>query len=110
LRRCNLARSTPPFSERRLIRRFLAAYQKSVDWFYDGQNRDQAIKLVVDLPHGDQADVARSYEFFRKIEFFQKAGRISTNEIQSLVDVLKRIGVLDRQMGTDALVMQGITP
>jgi hypothetical protein len=57
-----------------------------------------------------RADVARSYEFFRKIEFFQKAGSISTNEIQSLVDVLKRIGVLDRQMGTDALVMQGITP
>jgi NitT/TauT family transport system substrate-binding protein len=92
------------------IRRFLAAYQKSVDWFYDDQNRDQAIKLVVDLSHGDQADVARSYEFFRKIEFFQKARRISTSEIQSLADVLKRIGVLDRQMGTDALLLQDVTP
>jgi hypothetical protein len=68
------------------------------------------IKLVVDLSHGDQADVARSYEFFRKIEFFQKARRMSTSEVQSLVDVLKRIGVLDRQMGADALLMQGVTP
>lgn len=92
------------------IRRFLTAYQKSVDWFYDDQNRDQAIKLVVDLSHGDHADVARSYEFFRKIEFFERASKISTSEVQSLVSVLKQLGVIDRQMGTDALVMQGVAP
>jgi NitT/TauT family transport system substrate-binding protein len=92
------------------IKRFLSAYQKSVDWFYDDQNRGEAIRLVVDLSHGDQADVARSYDFFRKIEFFAKTRRISTTEMQSLVNVLKQIGVLDRQMAVDALVMHGITP
>jgi ABC-type nitrate/sulfonate/bicarbonate transport system substrate-binding protein len=91
------------------VRSFLVAYQKSVDWFYDDQNRDEAIRLVVDLSHGDRADVARSYEFFRRIEFFEKNGRISPNGMQSLVGVLKKIGVLDREMEPDALVMHGIT-
>jgi hypothetical protein len=32
------------------------------------------------------------------------------SEMRSLVGVLKQIGILDREMGTDALVMQGVTP
>jgi ABC-type nitrate/sulfonate/bicarbonate transport system substrate-binding protein len=91
------------------IRGFLAAYQRSVDWFYDAQNRDQAIKLVVEMSHGDPADVERSYEFFRKIEFFEKTSKISTSQLQSLVGVLKQLGVVDRQMGPDALIMQDVT-
>jgi hypothetical protein len=58
------------------IGRFLAAYQKSVDWFYDDQNRDQAIELVVDLSHEIRrmlqeamSSFVRSNSFRRRAEF-----------------------------------------
>jgi NitT/TauT family transport system substrate-binding protein len=92
------------------IRRFLSGYQKSLDWFYDDRNRDEAIKLVVDLSHGDPGDVSKSYDFFRRIQFFQREGKISTTEMEGLVRVLAQIGALDRQIPVDLLLMENIAP
>jgi NitT/TauT family transport system substrate-binding protein len=92
------------------VQKFLSGYQNSLDWFYDDKNRDEAIKLVIDLSHGDPGDVSKSYDFFRKIRFFEKAGTISRTELEGLVGVLKQTGILDRQIAVDALVMRDITP
>ena len=89
-----------------IVQKFLAGYQKSVDWFYDDKNRDEAIKVVIDRSHGDPADVAKSYDFFRKIRFFQQPGQISKSDIRSLVGALRKLGVLDRDIPVDTLVMR----
>lgn len=88
------------------VQKFLAGYQKSVDWFYDDKNRDDAIKVVVDLSHGNPADVAKSYDFFRKIRFFQQPGPVSASDMTSLVGALRKLGVLDHDIPAAKLVLQ----
>jgi NitT/TauT family transport system substrate-binding protein len=92
------------------LQKFLSGYQKSLDWFYQDKNRDEAIKLVVDLSHGNPADVSKSYDFFRQIQFFEKENKILASEMESLVDALNRIGILDKQIPIDALVIRDTTP
>ncbi len=88
-----------------VLRRFLIGYQKSVDWFYEDKNRNEAIKIVADLSGGQTVPVTKSYEFFRKIEFFERTGRVSKPSLATLSGALKDLGVVDGLVNVDALVL-----
>ena len=50
-------------THRPALRKFLAAYQKAVDWFYDNKNRDEAVKILVAKTRSNPADDAKTYDF-----------------------------------------------
>jgi len=82
-----------------VIRRFLAAYAKSVDWFYDRANRDEAISILISYLKSDPKDVADTYDFFAKLHAFDRVGAVEGSGVENYLAILKRDGDLDG--GTD---------
>ena len=64
-------------THRPALRKFLAAYQKAVDWFYDNKNCDEAVKILVAKTRSNPADDAKTYDFLHQIEFFERSGKVS---------------------------------
>ncbi len=92
-----------------LVKRFMHAYLKSVAWFYDEKNRDRAVKIMVEASKQSDSDVAQSYDFYRKIGFFERTGKVDPAQLQALVKVLQQAGEIKGELPTEKLVMAGVT-
>jgi ABC-type nitrate/sulfonate/bicarbonate transport system substrate-binding protein len=93
-----------------LVQRFLAAYTKSVEWFYADANRDAAIDIYVKASQTPRDEVAESYDFFRKIEFFERTGKVSRAGLNNLLAALKGLGEApSASLTVDQLIMPGLT-
>jgi len=94
-----------------LVKRFLGAYNKSVDWFYADPNRDAAIDIYVKAGKSPREEVAESYDFFRKIEFFERSDKVSRTEMNNLLAALKGLGEPPSAgLTVERIVMPGLTP
>jgi ABC-type nitrate/sulfonate/bicarbonate transport system substrate-binding protein len=78
-----------------VIRRFLAAYAKGVDWFYDRANRDEAISILISYLKSDPKDVADTYDFFVKLRAFDRAGAVEGSGVENYLAILKQQGDLE---------------
>jgi len=96
-------------SHKPLVQRFLAAYTKSIAWFYDDNNRDEAIAILINATNADTKDIALSYDFFRKIDFFEPTGKVSRTRLGNVMKVLQQFGDVDPALAVDRLVMPGVT-
>lgn len=96
-------------SHKPLVQRFLAAYTTSIAWFYDDKNRDEAIAILTSATNADPKDAALSYDFFRKIEFFEPTGKVSRARLGNVLKVLQQFGDVDPSLTVDRLVMPGVT-
>lgn len=92
-----------------LIQRFMAAYLKSVAWFYDEDNRDPAIRILSDASNATVEDATQSYDYYRKLGFFEKSGTVSRAALKSLVAVLQKSGEIKGDIPPEKLVMPGVT-
>ena len=81
------------------IRRFLAAYAKGVDWFYDRANRNEAISILISYLKSDPKDVADTYDYFVKLHAFDRVGAVEGSGVENYLTILKRDG--DLEGGTD---------
>ena len=91
------------------LTRFLAAFNKGVDWFRDDRNRDEAINILVTSGNLKPDEVAKSYDFFRKGEFFEATGSVSKAKIRAVTHVLESLGDLPRNIDIDKLFLPGVT-
>jgi ABC-type nitrate/sulfonate/bicarbonate transport system substrate-binding protein len=92
-----------------LIKRFVAAYLKSVAWFYDEKNRDKAVTIMAAASKSSPEDNAKSYDYYRKIGFFAHDAMVSTAALKSLVAVLQKMGEIKGDLPPEKLVMPGVT-
>lgn len=92
-----------------LVKRFMAAYLKSVAWFYDENNRDPAIRIMAAASNTSVADNTQSYDYYRKIGFFEKSGTVSRAALKNLVAVLQKTGEIKGDIPAEKLVMPGVT-
>ena len=60
-----------------VLRRVLAAQAKSIEYFYDDHNRADVVRILVAVSGQKAEDVEKSYDFFRKNNFFDRTGKIS---------------------------------
>ena len=88
---------------------YMAAYLKSVAWFYDEKNRDKAVAIMATASKSSPEDNAQSYDYYRKIGFFAHDAKVSTAALKSLVAVLKQMGEIKGELPPEKLVMEGIT-
>jgi NitT/TauT family transport system substrate-binding protein len=93
-----------------VIQKFLASYQKCVDFFYSDQQREKSIDVVFALAKGDRADVAKSYDFFRKIHFFDQRAKLSTAQLEGVIDAFVKLGALEHPIALDTAIIRGVTP
>jgi ABC-type nitrate/sulfonate/bicarbonate transport system substrate-binding protein len=92
-----------------LAKRFMAAYLKSVAWFYDDRNRDHAVAIMAAASKTSINDNSQSYDYYRQIGFFEKSGTVSKAALKSLVAVLQKTGELKDDLPPEKLVMPGVT-
>jgi NitT/TauT family transport system substrate-binding protein len=92
-----------------LAKRFMAAYLKSVAWFYDDKNREKAIAVMAAASKTSVNDNAQSYDYYRRIDFFEKSGTVSKAALKSLVGVLQQTGEIKGDLPPEKLVMPGVT-
>jgi NitT/TauT family transport system substrate-binding protein len=92
-----------------LLKRMLAAHTKSVEWFYDDKNRDEAIAILSSVSSLKPDDVSKSYDFFRKNAFFERTGTISRKKMTALIDALTTLGDVQAKGNIERFVMPGVT-
>jgi NitT/TauT family transport system substrate-binding protein len=78
-----------------LLRRFLTAYGNAIKWFYDDAIREEAEALLVKHARSTKEDAKQSYDFFRKIGYFEPTGKISRKKLSALYGALEELGEKD---------------
>lgn len=81
---------------KQVLRNFLEAYSRAVDWFYAPANRQEAAKIFVDIGgSSDLEDALKSYDFYVALKAFDRIGAVTEQQIGSIVAVLKQLGDLE---------------
>ena len=88
--------------------KFIAAYNKSVLWFQDANNRDQAVKIMMEAGRQKQEDVEKSYDFLQKGKFYDLTGKISKTTLSKLIEALQQLGDLPPGFTAERLLMPGV--
>jgi NitT/TauT family transport system substrate-binding protein len=84
------------------------AFDEGLTWLNDPANKDEAIAILVKsgLP---QAEVAQSYDFLRKIDFWAHDAKVSKAMLQHIIDSMRKVGDYDEAVDIDKLVIPGVT-
>jgi len=78
-----------------VVKRFLAAYAKGVDWFYNRANRDEAVSILISNLKSDPKDVGDTYDFFVKLHAFDRVGSVEGSGVEKYLAILKKDGDLE---------------
>jgi hypothetical protein len=68
-----------------MIQKIVSTYVEAANWFQNEKNRDEAIKIMIDVSQAKPDDVAKSYDFLRRGDYFERTGTISKAKIASLI-------------------------
>jgi NitT/TauT family transport system substrate-binding protein len=74
---------------------FLQAVARSIDWFRQDANRDEAISILMAASNTERRDVELTYDLFRKIDIYDRKGVVSSSALGNLVKALKELGDLE---------------
>jgi ABC-type nitrate/sulfonate/bicarbonate transport system substrate-binding protein len=91
-----------------VISRVLAAQDKSIEYLYDDRNRAEAVRILASVSGLKIEDVEKSYDFFRKNNFFDRSGKISRTKMNALLDALVSLGDLRSHGGIDRFLLRGV--
>jgi len=90
-------------------KRVLAATDKSVAWLADPANRAEAIELLVKHARSTKEDAEASYDFLRRINYFEPGSKISRRKLQNVIDSEKAVGQLDKAFTYERVALPGLT-
>jgi NitT/TauT family transport system substrate-binding protein len=93
----------------RLAKRLLAVTDKSIAWLADASHRGEAIDLLVEAAHASRNDAEASYDYLRRIEYFEPSSKVSRTKLRNLIEVEKGAGNVEPALAIDRLVMPGLT-
>ena len=90
------------------LQKLLAAHTKSVAWFEDERNRDEAVQILVAASRLKQDDVEKAYDFMRKGHFFEPTGKVSKSKLNSLAKAMVSLGDLPGSLEIERLLLPEI--
>jgi NitT/TauT family transport system substrate-binding protein len=96
----NWAQANPGEAEK-----FLAAYTRSIGWFRDAHNREEAVKIMVAVSGLNLQDVETSYDFLHEGDFFEPTGIVSRSKLANLLKALRDLGDIESSTDIDRLLM-----
>jgi ABC-type nitrate/sulfonate/bicarbonate transport system substrate-binding protein len=99
----NWARKNPA-----LMRRFLAVHNKSVAYFLDARNRQEAIDIMVEASKLKPDVIAKTFDFLHSRPFIEGSGRVSKTKVGALLAALKGLGDLQGSTEVERFVLPGI--
>lgn len=92
-----------------VVKRVLAATDKSVAWLADPAHREEAIELLVEVAHSTRENAEASYDYLRRIAYFEPTSKVSRGKLQNLIDTERRSGNVSASLSVDRLIMPGLT-
>jgi NitT/TauT family transport system substrate-binding protein len=92
-----------------LLQRILAAHLRSVAWFEDDRNRNEAVRILEVASKLKREDVEKAYDFMRKGHFFEPTGKISRSKLTSLAKAMVSLGDLSDAIDIDRVVLPGVS-
>jgi ABC-type nitrate/sulfonate/bicarbonate transport system substrate-binding protein len=91
-----------------LLKRFLDAHNKSVAFFLDPKNREEAIDIMTEASKMDRGVIVKSYEFLHSRPYMEPTGSISKTKMGALLAALKEIGDLKGSTDVQRFVLPGV--
>jgi NitT/TauT family transport system substrate-binding protein len=88
---------------------FFAAEDEATDWFYDDAHRAETITILVDASKSNPDDAARSYDFLRGGNYFDRTHKLSRRGVAALVAALHELGDKDVEATAEEAVIAGLT-
>jgi ABC-type nitrate/sulfonate/bicarbonate transport system substrate-binding protein len=89
--------------------RVMDATDNSVAWLADPANKAEAIELLVRVAKSSQDDAEASYDYLRRIEYFEPHSQVSRAKLRNLVAMEKSNGTVPATFDIERLVMPGLT-
>ena len=90
-------------------RRIVGVLDRSIAWFDDDQNRDEAIDILARLMKGDRAEIGQAYDLMRRIDGFEHSNKVSRAKLVALIAAMKAMGDIEGTTPPERLVLQGVT-
>jgi NitT/TauT family transport system substrate-binding protein len=95
---------------RQLLPRLLTVLEESSVWFNDLSHRDAAIDVLLKVMKSDQRDqVAKSYDYMRRLGYFEPEGLVSRRSIATIEAEMAAIGDSAENVPFDKLLLPGLT-
>jgi NitT/TauT family transport system substrate-binding protein len=91
-----------------LLRRFLAVHNKSVGFFLDRKNRQEAIDIMVEASKLKPDVIEKTYDFLHSRPFIEGTGRVSKTKLGALLAVQKGLGDLQGSTEVERFVLPGV--
>lgn len=95
-------------THRDTLKKLLAALDKSVAWFNDPANREEAVDIMMREMKSPRAPVERGYGFLRKIDYFAPNADVSRSRLRNLINAMKALGDIKGGITPDKVVMPGL--
>ena len=95
-------------ANKQTLEKFVAAYTRSVLWFQDAANRDEAVRIMTEVSKLKRDEVEKSYDFLQKGNFYELTGKISRTKLGKLVGALRELGDLPPSFTVERLLMPGV--
>ncbi|HEY1507247.1 MAG TPA: ABC transporter substrate-binding protein [Stellaceae bacterium] len=90
-------------------KKFLAVQAKAIAWLYDEKNRDAAIQIMAKASQDTIDNVAKSLDFFRRIDFFDRDTAVSKAGMRAAIALLQEHGDIKDQLAVERLIVPGIS-
>jgi ABC-type nitrate/sulfonate/bicarbonate transport system substrate-binding protein len=91
-------------------KQMLAAMDESVAWFYDGANREEAIDILAAASKSDRQEVAESYDFLVKLEYFAPTSTIHREPLTNMMKDMANLNDIAAPIPVERLVIDGLNP
>ncbi len=91
-----------------VVKRVLSAQSKGIEYLNDDRNRAEAVRILVSVSGQKAEDVEKSYDFFRKHNFFDRTGKVSRAKMNALLDALVTLGDLQARGNIEWFLLPGI--
>jgi ABC-type nitrate/sulfonate/bicarbonate transport system substrate-binding protein len=91
-----------------LVRRLLDVHNKSVGWFLDKNNRQEAVQIMVEASKLKPDVIEKTYDFLHSRPFIEGSGQVSKTKVGALIAALKAQGDLEGSTDLARFVLPGV--
>jgi ABC-type nitrate/sulfonate/bicarbonate transport system substrate-binding protein len=91
-----------------LMKRFLDAHNKSVAFFLDPKNKEEAIDIMTAASKMQRDVIVKTYDFLNSRPYMEPTGKISKTKMSAMLGALKEIGDLKGSTDVNRFVLPGI--
>jgi len=92
-----------------VVDRYLRAINRAIEFFNTDANRSRTVAVMAEAMKGKPEDLAKTYDYFRKIEFYAPTPQVSRTKLNEIVEMMRAAGDLPQGFDVNRLFVPGIT-